>query len=107
MILAVEEVAKNEELANFVKGEIKKIQDKKANAKPTKTQIENEKYKKMILDILANVGKALTIAEIQAENNELAGLKNQKISAIITQLRKAELITREEIKKKAYFKIAE
>ena len=82
-----------------------KAQLAKRNAgerKPTKTQVANENVKAEILTFLAN-GEKHTATEIMTA----VGIEsNQKATALLKQLKEAELITREEIKRKAYFAIA-
>jgi len=76
-----------------------------ADRKPTKAQVANEGLKDAIVDLLAD-GKARTITEIANEIEALEGASPQKISALLTQLKKANVVVREEIKRKAYFKVA-
>ena len=76
-----------------------------ADRKPTKTQTANEGIKSDILAVLAD-GKARTVTEIMAEVPSLADASNQKAASLVRQLKDANLITREEVKRKAYFKIA-
>lgn len=76
-----------------------------ADRKPTKAQVANEGLKDAILEVLAD-GKARTITEISADVEALAEASPQKVSALLTQLKKAGLVVREEIKRKAYFGIA-
>jgi len=76
-----------------------------ADRKPTKAQVANEGLKDAIVDLLAD-GKARTITEIASEIEALEGASPQKISALLTQLKKANVVVREEIKRKAYFKVA-
>jgi hypothetical protein len=45
----------------------------------------------------------MTIAELLKSNAELAGYTNQKISALLTQLLKAEAVVRTEVKGKAHY----
>ena len=78
-----------------------------AERKPTATQKENETYKTAILDYLIEVDTAKTIGEIMKGCEEVADLTNQRVSALVRQLKDAGLVTREEIKRKAYFSIAE
>ena len=76
-----------------------------ADRKPTKAQVANEGLKDAIVTLLAD-GKARTITEIANEVEALEGASPQKISALLTQLKKANVVVREAIKRKAYFKIA-
>ena len=48
----------------------------------------------------------MTISEIMENCEGIAGLKNQRVSAIVTQLKNAGKVIRTEEKKKAYFSIA-
>ena len=75
--------------------------------KPTATQIENEKLKVAILESMED-GKGYTIADLMKCVPALEGLANQRVSAIVRQMKDAGSVTREEIKRKAYFtKVAE
>ena len=72
---------------------------KNATRKPTKAQAENENIKAEILAFMEN-GVQYTVTEIQ----KAVGLEsNQKASALIRQLKEADLVVRIESKGKAYF----
>lgn len=72
---------------------------KNANRKPTKAQAENEEIKAKILELMES-GKAYTVTDIQ----KAVGLEsNQKASALVRQLKEADLVIRKEEKGKAYF----
>jgi len=95
------------DLVEFIDHELELL-DKKASAKrPTKVQIENENIKGLILKGLENLGRPVTISELQESEENLAILSNQKISALLTQLVRESKVTRIEDKRKAYFTIAE
>lgn len=80
--------------------------DRKASVKtPSKVQVENENIKGVILNVLTELAKPSTITEIQNANPELAVLSNQKMSALLTQLKNADKIVKTVDKKKAYFSI--
>ena len=105
-LLAIAEVKENPALVEFIKHELELLEKKNSSdKKPTATQIENEGIKEVILDTLS-ADKGLTITEMQKSNAELADLSNQKISALIRQLIADNLVVKEEIKRKAYFKLA-
>ena len=105
-LLAIAEVKENPGLVEFIKHELELLKKKNSSdKKPTATQIENEGIKEVILDTLS-ADKGLTITEMQKANIELADLSNQKISALIRQLIADKLVIKEEIKRKAYFKLA-
>lgn len=96
-----ESVLSAEEIAFLV--ERKDMHSKKnTSRKPTKAQAENEGIKTAILDFMVE-GKAYTVTEIQKG----VGLEsNQKASALIRQLKEADLVVRKEEKGKAYFTLA-
>ena len=97
----------DQEIVDFCNHEIELLAKKASgSSKPTKTQVENETYKASILEILAEADRPLTISEMM-EDDRLSGLKNQRVSALVTQLKKAEQVVRTEDKKKAYFSLAE
>ena len=83
---------------------IKASIDKKNSAerKPTATQTENVGLKSAILVGMAS-GKAYTIGDLMKEIPALADLTNQRVSALVRQLKDEGLVTREEVKRKAYF----
>ena len=91
----------------FLDGRIEQVNKKNAagngERKPTKTQLENEGVKNDILNALATIGKPATILDMQKSCNELANFSNQKISALLTQLVKANAVVRTEVKGKAHF----
>ena len=73
-----------------------------AERKPTATQKENEGYKTAILEFM-EVGKKYTITDLMKEVVELADLSNQRVSALVRQLKDEGLVERTEEKRKAYF----
>ena len=73
--------------------------------KPTKTQEANEGIKAEILEFLAD-GSAHTVTEIMEGVASLEGASNQKAASLVRQLKDSGAIVREEVKRKAYFKIA-
>ena len=88
----------------FIEKRIEITEKKNANrgeAKPTKTQLENEGIKSVILSTLST--EPMTIGALVKANAELTGYSNQKISALLTQLLKADKVVRTEVKGKAYY----
>ena len=97
------------ELQAFINHEVELL-DKKSASRGTATtakQKENEDLKEYILGVLTEVNRAVTITELQAEDVKLGELTNQRISAMLKQLKDEGKVVRAELKKKAYFKIAE
>ena len=101
----IENYGKDELVIDYAKHELELL-DKKANSKtPTKTQLENENLKEVIVEVLKNATQPLTISEITNANEKLVELSNQKISALLTQLINANVVVRTSDKKKAYFSL--
>ena len=95
----------------FLDERIVQVEKKNASAangerKPTKTQVENQGIKEQIVSAMGEVDKPVTIADLQKTNADLAALTNQKISALLTQLVKANVVLRTEVKGKAHFELA-
>lgn len=80
------EVEDKEALVKFLQSRLEKLGSK--NRKPTKAQKENEVLKEVILERLAGFETPATINEIK-DCEELAEYETQKISALLTQLKKA------------------
>lgn len=76
-----------------------------ADRKPTKTQQANEAIKADILAFLAD-GAAHTVTEIIEGTPSLNGASNQKAASLVRQLVDSNAVVREEVKRKAYFKLA-
>ena len=100
-------VSNNAELVAFIDHEIELLNKKNSRSgKPTKTQVENEAIKNTILDTLRIIGKPVTVTQLLA-NDELNGLSNQRVSALLTQLRKSDKVVRTVEKKVAFYSIKE
>jgi len=100
-------VADNEEMVAFIDHEIELLNRKSASPKkPTKTQIENEGCKADIVAYLTSADAPKTIKEMQADIPSLAGLTNQRITHMLTDLVKCEAIRKDYVKKVPYFSIA-
>ena len=97
-----------QDIIDFANHEIELLNKKSSSSsgKQTKTQLENESYKEIILETLKTADKPITISELMRRSETIAELSNQRVSAMLSQLRKAEKIVRTYEKKKAYFSIA-
>lgn len=100
----LEELGK-ERLVKVMEHELELLAKKNsADKKPTAVQIANDGIKSVILEVLVANGDKMTISEMQKANAELGELSNQRISALVRQLKEDEKIIRIEDKRKAYFK---
>lgn len=79
--------------------------DKRATTprKPTPTQVENEGFKEAITAFLYGVEAPQTIKEIVANVEGLSGLSNQRVTHLLTALRKAGAVKRTVVKKVPYY----
>lgn len=93
---------KDETLKEFFKHEIELL-DKRATNK--KENFENANIKALILEVLETADKPLTITEIMKADSDLPQ-SNQKISALVRQLKEDNIITRTEVKGRAYFALS-
>lgn len=108
MVLAIDEVKANDELAEkltALKESVSKKSTSKSN-KPNAKQKANEEIKEKIMEILfAEPTRLFTISEIcKAYTDE--ELSNQKVSSLVRQLVAENKVKRTEDKRKAYFSIA-
>lgn len=91
------------DLVAFIDHEVELLDRKnKAPKKATKTQVENEALKDRILDLLNGSVEPLTASTI----GEALGISVNKASALLTQLKEDNSVTRTVVKRKAYFSVA-
>jgi hypothetical protein len=99
-------VADNAEMVAFIDHEIELLERKSSSPKkPTKTQLENDNFKAEIVTFLAEADAPKSIKELQAEMPSLEGLSNQRITHLLTDLVKAERLTKDYVKKTPYYSI--
>lgn len=108
ILLAIDEVAKDEALVKFIEGRIEQI-DKKFSSVSAKDKAkakaeEDELTKTIIADTITD--NAMTISEMMKANFVLHELSNQKISSLLRKMIADGEVVRTEVKGKAYFKIA-
>ena len=91
-------------LTAFVNHEIELLENKRSTTKPTKTQTENLAVKETIVSVLKEIGKPVTITEMQKFSADLAEYSCQKLSALLKQLvENDKTVTKLTEKKKTYF----
>lgn len=107
-LLAIPAVAENAQLVSFIEHEIELLDKKNsADKKPTAQQIANKGVMETIMQVLSENGGLMTVTDVQKSNAALAELSNQRISALLRQLKDEHKVERVEDKRKAFFKIAE
>ena len=91
----------------FVEHELDLLAKKNASdKKPTAQQTANEGIKTAILEGMTP-NRLYTVTEIQKEVLKGAELSNQKVTALLRQLKDAGLVVKTEDKRKSYFSLAE
>ena len=103
----LESVACREDLVQFINHELELLDRKHGKSSQTKTQIENENIKETIKVALKEIGKAVTITELQNSNEDMAQYSNQKLSALLKQMVESNEVVKTTDKKKSYFSISE
>ena len=105
MLMAIDEVKSNPTLSEFITHELELLAKKNTSEKkPTAVQVANEGLKEIIMDVLMDNGGLMTVTDIQKSCEELAELSNQKLSALVRQLKEDGKVEKVEEKRKAYFK---
>ena len=95
------------EMVEFLDNEINLLNKKRASGAKTATQKENEVLVERLYGVLAEIGRPVTVSELQKENEEFGAMSNQKVSALMKKLKDAGRVNKVDDKKKAYFSIAE
>ena len=106
MMLANAEISANEVFKAYLENEKALLEKKASNKKATKTQTENVGIKATILAVLEDFNKPMTITDIQGANEDLKALSNQKISALVKQLKDNGLVVKSVEKGKSLFSLA-
>lgn len=89
----------------FIDHELELLAKKNASEKkPTAQQVANEGLKQTIVDVLTENGGLMTVTDVQKSCEELSTLSNQRVSALLRQLKDDGKVERVEDKRKAYFK---
>ncbi|MDE7346529.1 MAG: hypothetical protein K2N48_07300 [Muribaculaceae bacterium] len=78
-----------------------------ADKKPTKTQEQNAGHKSLILDFLRVQTEGVTCTEIQKGVPEFADFNNQKVAALVRQLKDEGRVIKDVVKGKSLFTIAD
>lgn len=71
--------------------------------KPSAKQIENESLKNIILNWMDEQTEPKTVTDMMKNIPELEGMSNQKVSALVKQLKDAEMIVKTIEKGRSFF----
>ena len=90
---------------SFIEHELELLAKKNSSEKkPTAQQVANEGLKSVILNVLTENSGLMTVTDVQKSCEELSALSNQRVSALLRQMRDDGKVERVEDKRKAYFK---
>lgn len=95
------------EMVAFIDREIELLSKKRASGAKTATQKENEVLVEKLYETLVEMGRPVTISEIQKGTETFGGMSNQKVSALMKKLVDTKRVDKVVDKKKSYFSIAE
>lgn len=96
-----------DEVIAFIDHEVDLLNRKNsADKKPTAQQVANDGIKSAIAEGMSP-NRLYTVTEIQKEIAECNELSNQRVSALLRQMKDDGIIVRTEDKRKAYFSIAQ
>jgi hypothetical protein len=79
--------------------------DRKLTPKEQEKVDADTKAKEIILEVLASADGVLSIGDIQKQSHDLDMLSNQKLTHLLTSLRKENKIVRNEVKGKAHYSL--
>ena len=99
----------NADITEKLNGMVAQLDKRAAAPKPmTKTQKENVGLKEIVMDVLLDAGKAVTVSEIQSMDERLspAVMANQKVSALLRQLVAEGKVVKETANRKTVFRAA-
>ena len=102
MMLADESIKANEVYVAYLEHELELLDNKKASKKATKNQEENGGYKTIILEVLGKIERG-TVTEIMKADETLSELSNQRVSALLKQLRDGGLVDKVTESRKTIF----
>lgn len=102
-LLNMAEVQANPDFVAFIQHEIELLDSKKSGGAETKLQKENADIKDSIYEAMAD-NTLYTITDMIKSFDFLTDMTNQKISALVNQMVRSNLVERIEDKKKTYFK---
>lgn len=93
-------------MTEFINHEVELLEKKHSKSGQTKTQKENLEIMEKIMTALAEIGKPVTITELQSASTEMAEYSNQKLSALLKKLVDGGRVVKTQEKKKSYFSVA-
>ena len=105
-LLTLSQVQADPGMVEFINHELELLAKKNSSEKkPTAQQVANEGIKQAIIDGM-EANHFYTITDLQKNVPACADLSNQKISALVRQLKDDGMVVKTEDKRKSYFSLA-
>ena len=105
-LLTLSQVQADPGMVEFINHELELLAKKNSSEKkPTAQQVANEAIKQAIVDGMER-DHFYTITDIQKNVPACADLSNQKVSALVRQLKDDGVVIKTEDKRKSYFSLA-
>lgn len=104
MISLFEEMGRTD-LVEFCQHEVELVTKKSGNRKPSAVSEQDERLKAITVEVLSDMEKGGTVSDISKGHEELRGLSNQKMAAILKKLIEDGKVVKEMDKKKAIFSL--
>ena len=105
-LLTLSQVQADPDMVEFINHELELLARKNSSEKkPTAQQVANEAIKQAIVEGMER-DHLYTITDIQKNVPACAELSNQKISALVRQLKDDGVVVKTEDKRKSYFSLA-
>ena len=109
ILLTIPEVENSPELPAFIEHDLEllanKNKTKECEKKLTEKQLENEKIKTIILEFM-KPNNLYSTSDFMKNIEECSEMSNQKISALMRQMKLEEKVERVEDKRKVFWKLA-
>lgn len=105
ILLAIDEVASNPQLVEFINHEIELL-NKKSSGKLTKDQQENQAIKEVILEVMTTTPETISAVQKREERLGYDLYSNQKLASLFNQLVAEGFLVKEVIKRRSHFRKA-
>lgn len=103
-IVSTSNATNKEKMLEFITHEIELLDNKAPSKKQIEAKEANVAIMNAIVEVLKRLGNAVTVSQLMNEP-ELNGYSNQKLSALLRQLVKANRVTKVTDKRKSYFSV--
>jgi len=104
-IIALAQANGRDDIVTFAEGRIEALNKKSENKKPTKNQAENEVLKDRIKAVLEGA-EPMTVTDILKADAAFEGISNQRVSALLKQMKDAGEVVKSSDKKRSLFALA-